>query len=128
MSSGKLKDRVPCARFCRAVVLKDQALGVFVSEVSSPFDRIRRFVVDRLVQTSGIDPKSVETGIRSSVDDENALHSAFDALGIVSGAEAVGQRGLVKVVSDAALDELAASEGIRHCPDHEGSTNSTGMW
>jgi len=33
-----------------------------------------------------------------------------------------------EVVSDAALDDLAVSEEIRHYPDHERTTNSTGMW
>jgi hypothetical protein len=108
--------------------LKDQALGVFVSEVSSPFDWVRRFIADGLVQASGSVPESAQTRIRSPVDDENALRSALHALGIVSEAGSVDQRGLVNVVPDAALEEVAASEGIRHCPDHERSTNSTGMW
>jgi hypothetical protein len=108
--------------------LKDQALGVFVSEVSSPFDWVRRFIADGLVQASGSAPESARTRIRSPVDDENALRSALDAFGIVSEAGPADQRGLVNVVPDAALEELAASEGIRHCPDHERSTNSTGMW
>jgi hypothetical protein len=108
--------------------LKDQALGVFVSEVSSPFDRVRRFIANGLVQASGIALDSAQTRIRSPVDDENVLRSALDAFGIVSEAGSVDQRGLANVVPDAALEELAASEGIRHCPGRERCTNSTGMW
>lgn len=118
---------MPCARLCRAVVLKDQALGVFVSEVSSPFDWIRQLIADRPVQASGIALESSDTRIRLSADDGNALHSALDACGIVSEAGPVDQLVLAKVVSDAALHDLAVSGEIRHDPDHERSTNSTGM-
>lgn len=119
---------MPCARLRRAVVLKDQALGVFVSEVSSPLDWIRQFNTDRLVQGSGIALESSQARIRLPVDDENILHSALDALGIVSEAGPADQLLLVKVLSDAALDDLALSEKIEHDPDHERSMNSTGMW
>ena len=107
-----------CARFRRAVVLKDRALGVFVSEVSSPFDWIRQLISDRLVQASGNAPASSGTRILSPADDENALHGAFDAPGIASEAGSPDQRVLVKVASDAALDDPAASQGIRHYPRH----------
>lgn len=107
-----------CARFRRAVVLKDRALGVFVSEVSSPFDWIRQLISDRLVQASGNAPASSGTRILSPVDDENALHGAFDAPGIASEARLPAQRVLVKVVPDAALDDPAVSQGIRHYPRH----------
>ena len=103
-------------------------MGVFVSEVSSPFDWVRQLIADRLVQASGIALESSEARIRLPVDDESALHSALDALEIVSEAGPVDQRVLVKVVSDAALDDLAVSEEIRHDPDHERSMNCTGMW
>lgn len=116
-----------CARFRRAVVLKDQALGVFVSEVSSPFDWIRQLISDRLVQASGNAPASSGTQIPLPVDDGNALRGAFDAPGIVSEAWPTDQRVLAKVASDAALDDLAVSEGMRHYPRHERSTNFTGM-
>lgn len=103
-------------------------MGVFVSEVSSPFDWVRQLISDRLVQVSGITPEPSETRISLPVDGGNALHSAVDALGIVSEAGPVDQLVLVKVVSDAALDDLAVSEEIRHYQDHERCTNSTGMW
>lgn len=80
------------------------------------------------MQASGIALESSETRIRLPVDDENALHSAFVALGGVSEAGPVDQSVLAKVASDAALDDLAVSKEIRHDPDHERSTNSTGMW
>ncbi len=119
---------MPCARLRRAVVLKDQALGVFVSEVSSPLDWIRRLITDRLVQASGIALESSQARIRLSVDDENILHSAPDALGIVSEAGPANQLLLVKVLSDAALDALAVSKKIQHDQENERSTNFTGMW
>ncbi len=80
------------------------------------------------MRASGIALESSQTRIRLPVDGESALHSALDALGTVSEAGPVDQLVLVKVVSDAALDDLAVSEEIRHYPDHERSTNSTGMW
>ena len=103
-------------------------MGVFVSEVSSPFDWVRQLISDRLVQACGITPEPSETRISLPVDDGNALHSALDALGIVSEAGPVDQLVLVKVVSDAALDDLAVSEEIRHYQDLERCMNSTGMW
>ncbi len=103
-------------------------MGVFVSEVSSPFDWIRQRIADRLVQVSGIALESSEMRMRLSVDDENAAHSALDALGIVSEAGPVDQLVLVKIASDAAFDHMAISEKIQHDPDHEGSKNFTGMW
>lgn len=103
-------------------------MGVFVSEVPSPFDWVRQLIAHRLVQASGIALESSETRIRLPVDDENDLHSVLDSLQIVSEVGPVDPQVLVKVVSDAALDDLAVSEEIRHDPDHEGSTNSAGMW
>lgn len=103
-------------------------MGVFVSELSSPFDWIRQRIADRLIQASGIALESSGTRIRLPVDDENALHRAIDAQGIVSEAGPVDQLVPVKVVSDAALDDLVASEEIRHYPDHERFTNSKGIW
>lgn len=80
------------------------------------------------MQASGIALESSETRIRLPVNDENALHSGLDARGIVSEAGPGAQLVPVTVVSDAVLDDPAASEDIRHYPDHEKSTNSTGMW
>lgn len=65
---------------------------------------------------------------RLCVDGENALHRGLDALGIASEAGPVDPRVPVKVVPDAALDDLAVPEAIRHDPDHQRFTNSTGMW
>lgn len=79
------------------------------------------------MQASGIALESSETRIRLPVDDENVLHSALDAQGTVSEAGPVDQLVLVKVASDAALDDLAVSEEIRRHPGHERFTNSAGM-
>lgn len=103
-------------------------MGVFVSEVSSPLDWIRQLITDRLVQGSGIALESSQARIRLPVDDENILHSALDAQGIVSEAGPADQSLLVKVLSEAALDDLAPLEKIQHDPDHERSMNFTGMW
>lgn len=103
-------------------------MGVFVSEVSSPLDWIRQLITDRLVQGSGISLESSQARIRLPVDDENILHSALDAQGIVSEAGPADQSLLVKVLSEAALDDLAPLEKIQHDPDHERSMNFTGMW
>jgi hypothetical protein len=108
--------------------LKDQALGVFVSEVSSPFDRVRRFIADGLVQASGSAPGSAQARIRSPVHDGNVLRSERDALGIAGEAGPVDRRMPANVVSDAVLDDPDASGEIRRCPDHGSSTNATGMW
>lgn len=103
-------------------------MGVFVSEVSSPLDWIRQLITDRLVQGSGISLESSQARIRLPVDDENILHSALDALGGGSEAGPADQSLLVKVLSEAALDDLAPLEKIQHDPDHERSMNFTGMW
>ncbi len=71
--------------------------------------------------------------MRLPVDAENAVRSALDGQaldGLETASEAgpVDQLMLVKVASDADLVDLAVSEEIRHYPDHEGSTNPTGMW
>lgn len=119
---------MPCTRFRRAVVLKDQALGVFVSGVSSPFGWVRQRIADRLVQASGSALVSSEARGRSAVDDENTLHIALDAPGIASEAGPVDQWVLARAASDAALDDLAASEEARRHTDHGSASISTGMW
>lgn len=116
-----------CARFRRAVVLKDQALGVFVSEVSFPFDRIRQRIVDRLVQASGNALDASGMRVRSPVDGGNTPHGAHLASRIAGLAGAADQWMAVEMVPAAALDDPATTDGILQRPRHKGSTISTGM-
>jgi hypothetical protein len=105
---------VHCARFRRAVVLKDRALGVFVSEVSSVFDRIRPRIADRLVQASGSAPECFGTRIHSLAGDARALRGVLAASVRASEAEAADPRLTGRTASDAAPGDPVLPAGIRH--------------
>jgi hypothetical protein len=104
---------VCCARdFAAPFVLKDQALGVFVSEMSSVFDSIRPRIADRFVPASGGAPACRGTHTHSLADDERAGHGALAAsAGETAPADPHSTAGMA---SHAAPGDRALPEVTRH--------------
>lgn len=120
--------RVPYARLRRAVVFKDQAVGVLVIKVSSPFDWIRHFIADRLVQACSTALKAARAPVRFHVDDENTLNGARQAPGGV-GRSRAGQP--VSAGGNGARHSARRFRGSRcgrALPGRRKTNEFTGMW
>lgn len=103
-----------CARLRCAVVLKDQALRVSVSEESFPIDRAHPLNAHGLVQDSSDTLGSSGARVLSPVGDECILHGPYDPPGGTCEAGPIRLRALLPAIAGTEDGGMTPSEQVWH--------------